>query len=63
LRREILNDRLTFTRKLDQSLHVIELTCYLAIKFEALFEASALLENLAGAFLIGPEVWFRNVLL
>jgi hypothetical protein len=43
LRREIVNDRLTFARKLDQSLRVVELACYLTIEFKALFEAGALL--------------------
>jgi hypothetical protein len=37
--------------------------CYLAVECDSLFEAGALLKNLAGAILIGPEVGFGNLLL
>jgi len=33
------------------------------IEFEALFEAGALLIDFAGAFLVGPEIGFRDLLL
>ena len=36
---------------------------YLTIEFKAFFEAGALLEKFAGTFLIGPEVWFLDLLL
>jgi hypothetical protein len=36
---------------------------YLAIEFETFFEAGALLIDLAGAILVGPEIWFCNLLL
>jgi hypothetical protein len=39
------------------------LSGYLAIELQAFFEAGALLEDLAGAFLVGPEVGFGNLLL
>src|SRR5262249_13020208 len=63
VRRQIVNNGLTFARELDQGLHVVNLAYYLAIKFKAFFEAGALLENFAGAFLIRPEVWFRYLFL
>jgi hypothetical protein len=36
---------------------------YLAVEFERLFEAGALLKNFAGAILVGPEVRLCNLLL
>jgi hypothetical protein len=36
---------------------------YLAIEFERLLEAGALLKNFAGAILVGPEVRLCNLLL
>jgi hypothetical protein len=36
---------------------------YLTIGFQTLFEAGALLQDSAGAILVGPEVGFGNLLL
>jgi hypothetical protein len=36
---------------------------YLAVELEDFFEAGALLKQFAGAFLVGPEVGFGNLLL
>ena len=63
MRRQLINDRLAFTGKLYQSLHVIELARYLIIEFEAFFEAGALLKGFTGTFLIGPEIGIGDLLL
>jgi hypothetical protein len=44
-------------------LHIVKLPGYLPIELEALFEAGALLQDFAGAFLIGPKVWLRDLFL
>jgi hypothetical protein len=36
---------------------------YLTIDFQALFEAGALLQEFAGAILVGPEIGFGNLFL
>jgi len=36
---------------------------YLTISFQTLFEAGALLQDFAGAILVGPEVGFGNLFL
>jgi hypothetical protein len=63
MRCEIIDHRLTFSSKLDEGLYVIQASIYIVIEFEALFEAGALLIDFAGAFLIGPEIGFRDLLL
>jgi len=60
---EIIDHRLAFSSKLDQGLHVIQASAYIVIEFEALFKAGALLKDFAGAFLVGPEIGFRDLLL
>ena len=62
LRGKIVENRLPFARQFLKSLHVFELAPYFTIEFESFFEAGALLQKLAGAFLIGPEVGFRDLL-
>src|SRR5262249_10787798 len=63
MRSELVEHRLAFTRKLHQSLHIIDALRYLPVNVEILFEARALLKDFAGAILIGPEVRFGNLLL
>jgi len=63
MRRQLINDRLAFPGKLYQSLHIIELSRYLIIEFEAFFEAGALLKDFTGTFLIGPEIGIGDLLL
>jgi hypothetical protein len=63
LRSEIVKDGLALARKLEECLSVIDALAYLAVEFEALFKPGALLQDSTGAFLIGPEIRFRDLLL
>jgi len=63
MRGQLVNDRLALTGQLYQSLHIIDLSGYLIIEFEAFLEAGALLIDFTGTFLIGPEIGFRDLLL
>jgi hypothetical protein len=63
VRGQFINDGFALAGKLYQCLDIIELPRYLTIEFETFFEAGALLKDLAGAFLIGPEIGFRDLLL
>ena len=63
MRSKIIDHRLAFPSKLDEGLYVIQASGYIVIEFEALFEAGALLIDFAGAFLVGPEIGFRDLLL
>ena len=63
LRGELVEHRFTFTRKLHERLHVVQALRYLTIEIEAFFETGALLKDLAGAILVGPEAWICNLLL
>jgi hypothetical protein len=60
---EIIDHGFAFSGKLDEGLYVIQASGYIVIEFEALFQAGALLIDFAGAFLVGPEVGFRNLFL
>jgi hypothetical protein len=62
-RSEILFDGLSFASEFHESLHIFDLPGDLAVQFEGFFEARALLQCLAGPFLIGPEVWFADYFL
>jgi len=61
--RKLVGDRLTFAGKVDECSDVVQTPRYLAIEVEVFFEAGALLEDFAGAVLVGPEIRFRDLLL
>ena len=60
---ELVSNRFALTSEFHESFEICKLAGYLAVKIQGFLKTGALAQDLAGAFLIGVEVWFGNLLL
>ena len=63
IRYELIADRFALTREFHESFKIFELAGYLAAEIDGFLQTRALAQDLAGAFLVGIEVGFGDLLL
>ena len=61
--RKLITHRFTFACEFHKSLKIFELAVYLLVEIKSFLKTRALTKDLAGAFLVGIEVWFGDLLL